>query len=310
MFVFLTNSRNTTGAYCNVMHDEVGNVVFDDLPASWEIDSNPYDTATLECSHIFHISAITLHFAVNGMRCPVCRDGIDGILDTECIPAAVRPQFVSKQGKIQDAHDSQSEVMHTFHINFNRIERDWILMAEFLTTSYVPEMQSRRTLRFVPTPIRRDLAQAHETMVQFNTQGHFTRRLTNVSNRLTDNQNDSQHTMVSFALYHYCLPQVTFRTSYISLDDLTAALRGHASEGFVTLPLRDSSSGFDLGSVAVRHHRLNADVSSSRVELLLNADYMLQLVLSSFNFLSGPEQTITVFAYQDASPNAVEVPSS
>lgn len=80
---------------CGIMHEPIKDVMPDALPQLWNLlITNPDETivadcvdvtdkiytvncVTLVCGHQFHISILAVHFALNGMRCPICREGCD-----------------------------------------------------------------------------------------------------------------------------------------------------------------------------------------------------------------------------------------
>ena len=75
---------------CGVMHEPINKISLDALPNSWTVTHDLPETPdnlcllpctvnciTLECNHKFHISVVAIHFALNSMRCPVCRLGHD-----------------------------------------------------------------------------------------------------------------------------------------------------------------------------------------------------------------------------------------
>lgn len=95
---------------CGIMHESVNDVDPDNLPRLWTLQCNPsceiilpspgcFDVSnkthivncvTLSCGHQFHISVLAIHFALNDMRCPICREGNNGKLclqELEIAPA-------------------------------------------------------------------------------------------------------------------------------------------------------------------------------------------------------------------------------
>ena len=281
------------------MQDNISDIEIEGLPTSWKIEKCSYNTATLECSHSFHISAITMHFIHNGMRCHVCRDGFDNKLDLNCIPAPMRTHFESKNEQMQE--NSQESLLE-IQLDFGRIERDWVLMAEFLTSSPRTATHIQHTLRFVPTPIRRNPAHnsEHENMIYFETQNQFTRRLVNVTNRLRAIEDFESHTNVTFSLHHYWLPQMSFRTSQITMRNLAAAISGETDEAVTQLTFRNNATNIQIGYINVWEEVLDTNTRSSHTSLTLNADVMLQLVLASFQQASVSEENPVVFAIQNA----------
>lgn len=95
-------------ASCAIMQDRTADVAVDGLPATWPGGAN---TATLPCGHVFHPSALALHFAVRCMRCPVCRAGADCKVDPATLPKAVRAPLQARAADVPaDDDDSDDDV--------------------------------------------------------------------------------------------------------------------------------------------------------------------------------------------------------
>ena len=97
--VELNTDDSTT---CGIMHEPIHDIKYDALPSTWTLShpslldcvTNPPDgmtvtndtcvvnCVTLPCKHKFHVSALAVHFALNDMRCPICREGST---DTLCV---------------------------------------------------------------------------------------------------------------------------------------------------------------------------------------------------------------------------------
>ena len=299
IFVFVSETKKECNTQCSIMQDNISDIEIEGLPTSWRLEKCAYNTATLECSHSFHISAITMHFIHNGMRCPVCRDGLDDKLDVSCIPRPMRQHFESKNEKMQE--DSQEPSME-LQLDFGRIERDWVLMAEFFTTSPRTATHIHHTLRFVPTPIRRYTEQnsENENMINFGTQSQFTRRLVNVMNRLKPLEDIGGSTDVTFSLYHYWLPQMSFRNSKLSLHNLAAAIDGESFQQVTQLTFGNNATDIQIGHINIWNELLDINTRSPHTNLSLNADFMLQLVLASFQQASVLDENPVLFAIQNA----------
>ena len=95
---------------CNIMQDQVHLIELEGLPSHWPLESangNPADkqqhanAAKLACGHVFHPTALALHFLNMAMRCPVCREGSHKKLNLQSLPASVQPTFCSKKQQLQ-----------------------------------------------------------------------------------------------------------------------------------------------------------------------------------------------------------------
>jgi len=74
----------------------------DGLPGSWVLDREAYTTAELPCRHSFHVSVLALHFLVNDMRCPLCREGPGGAMHMSSIPLDVRAAVQLRLQRVQE----------------------------------------------------------------------------------------------------------------------------------------------------------------------------------------------------------------
>jgi hypothetical protein len=88
---------------CSIMHESTRAVEIDELPRQWPCGESACNSARLQCGHVFHPSALALHFLVTDMRCPVCRAGLSSLMDIESVPAQVRPAFAAKTQRVQAA---------------------------------------------------------------------------------------------------------------------------------------------------------------------------------------------------------------
>ena len=83
-------------AVCCITHEHVAEAETPGLPARWQVRGREYDSLRTPCGHLFHASALMLHFLVNDMRCPVCRQGAAVKADLACVPASVAEAFACK----------------------------------------------------------------------------------------------------------------------------------------------------------------------------------------------------------------------
>jgi hypothetical protein len=80
-------------AVCCITHEHVAEAETPGLPARWQVRGQEYDSLRTPCGHLFHASSLLLHFLVNDMRCPVCRQGAAVKADLACVPASVAAAF-------------------------------------------------------------------------------------------------------------------------------------------------------------------------------------------------------------------------
>ena len=98
---------------CNIMQDQVHLIDLEGLPSFWPTETlesaneNTSDVlkyanaAKLTCGHVFHPTALALHFVNMDMRCPVCREGSHKKLNLQSLPASVQSMFCSKKQQLQ-----------------------------------------------------------------------------------------------------------------------------------------------------------------------------------------------------------------
>jgi hypothetical protein len=106
---------------CCIMQEATSSIEVPDLPTTWPpdnlqkqncpCDQRAFDTAQLECGHIFHPVALAFHFLVTDMRCPMCRSGTLEKMNIECVPESIRAVFAAK---IELLKMTQSEENTTF----------------------------------------------------------------------------------------------------------------------------------------------------------------------------------------------------
>lgn len=98
--------KHCEASECLIMHEKTSSVSFEDMPCKWQ---GVYDTLILPCGHVFHPSAIALHFITSGMRCPVCRAGGADTLDLSCVANRERQMLIKKSIAMQEDSDSVAE---------------------------------------------------------------------------------------------------------------------------------------------------------------------------------------------------------
>lgn len=110
---------------CSIWHEAIKDVEVDGLPNCWKKSHN---AVRLPCEHIFHASAIALHFLTNNMSCPICRDGNpQHKMDVKCLPREQQDVFTKYVNAYNDRNpvDARegtpifidiSSVMSTFRV--------------------------------------------------------------------------------------------------------------------------------------------------------------------------------------------------
>jgi hypothetical protein len=70
-----------------------------------------YTKLSLPCGHGFGAMNLVYHFARRDMRCPCCRAGHKGKLDTDCVPMHFRTRFVARveQADREDRDEMEAE---------------------------------------------------------------------------------------------------------------------------------------------------------------------------------------------------------
>lgn len=206
---------------CNIMKDETKNITFSDLPSSWPTvddktvpDStvkNPQlaNTAKLPCGHVFHPTALALHFLNMDMRCPVCREGKENRMSVQSVPASVRDMFTQKQEQLS-RNDSENMTQD----DILRIVAGLELHMELRGTSPInnAHTQSRGIFKSrIPcsqTQMNHILAQEREReatqfpLINFSLHRSFQRLSRPVLQRHAESLNNG----VIFRLYHPLVP--------------------------------------------------------------------------------------------------------
>lgn len=106
---------------CNIMHEPTEAVVIEGLPRVWHEKRSiartqhhntaltAYTACVLPCGHLFHPSALCLHFCTRSQQCPVCRQGLLERLEVASLPtASLRNAFACKLEAL-DVTDSDSD---------------------------------------------------------------------------------------------------------------------------------------------------------------------------------------------------------
>ena len=104
------------------MHEPTCSVVIPDLPPAWSsapttsapAPGAPTNSAKLACGHVFHPTALALHFLTSDMRCPVCRKGFSESMDLKCISAADRSCYDKKLKSINLNTRTFEQTLHVY----------------------------------------------------------------------------------------------------------------------------------------------------------------------------------------------------
>ena len=206
---------------CNIMQDETRHVTFSDLPSSWPAvnirteseetatDLQLANTAQLACGHVFHPTALALHFLSMDMRCPVCREGNQHRMSIDSVPPSVRNMFTQKQEEL-----SRSESENMTQEDILRIVAGLELHMELRGMSPINHVhaQSRGIFKSrIPcsqTQINHILEQergrniTHFPLINFSLHRSFQRLARPVLQRHAESLNNS----VIFRLYHPLVP--------------------------------------------------------------------------------------------------------
>ena len=102
---------------CQIMQDDTKDVSFDDLPNIWPTANSTHkdtlviaNTAMLQCGHVFHPSAIALHFLTMHMKCPMCRKGSDHVLDVKSLPIETQKSLCEKTALMREVVEDETRM--------------------------------------------------------------------------------------------------------------------------------------------------------------------------------------------------------
>lgn len=137
-------STPTTGDLCNIMQEEITDAKLEwiDENRDYFNEKNPSaKKATLQCGHIFYVTALAYHFVKNQMVCPVCRAGEKNKMNVQCIPKRIRKDIVQRaQTMLQDERRQQEET----EAQENQREINRIISEEVFVNFFVNASQIRR----------------------------------------------------------------------------------------------------------------------------------------------------------------------
>lgn len=137
-------------AMCQIFQMHPCDVTFDNLPGSWLVGKQEFNTIVLPCKHTFHVSALALHFVLTDMRCPVCRCGHQYRADINSLPKCYQEAFDKRKKEIKDTTE-RSEWMHdvleNVEIHMAPLENDLNLVVDI--------SQANQSRWIVQSPVRR-----------------------------------------------------------------------------------------------------------------------------------------------------------
>ncbi len=193
MRCLLTAQKDTTPPDCAIFHCPTSEVSIPDLPCTWTLHGCEYDTLTLPCGHHFNPSAITLHFLLADMRCPVCRQGHDVRMNPSCIPKSLRHAFENKQDSVQSRDEQETslvDILHNISVDMTDYEGEFGLVVDLTVRG--------QTCVLLQTPIRPLFATSTDTYVPFRTQQSFQRML----NQQFQRHAAMDNVVVTFSIQH------------------------------------------------------------------------------------------------------------
>ena len=225
---------------CNIMHMPIPEVELPGLPNVWNLKCGDVNCIQLECQHEFHASALMVHFLTHNMTCPVCRDGIDSVLNIKSLPYEVQKSFETyKNDVLRRTENEEERMLVHVNMNFTNIMRDWSFIAHVYTAhndenafcSHNVTIISSRLRLPTRTEVNSSLTQlqsncdnenleivqaivADESMIPVFIQNSFVRQLCIMEGR---------HTSLNVHLHlHHPMLGFTFTTVLpIALDELT-----------------------------------------------------------------------------------------
>lgn len=132
---------------CNITYDRIATVDTPGLPRRWHIDDQEYAYMKLPCGHMYHASTVMLHFLVNDMRCPVCRQGNGQRASIESVPESETGVFKAMleqvQAREQLADSDEFVDIASWQVSAETIEVGLRLLVEVHCEQSVTVMSSR-----------------------------------------------------------------------------------------------------------------------------------------------------------------------
>ena len=158
-------------ARCQIMHEDTRAAHVPGLPLAWPDEAGALCCSlTLPCGHTFNLTAITVHFLHQHMRCPVCRAGHDGVMRIESVPAEMRAAFGATVRRLQ-LPDAPPQTL-VCSVEVDDVERKLQLAVEVTSTR-----QPQAFTRLAQTRLYRAAPAFCVNFNRYNTQRSFSRVL-------------------------------------------------------------------------------------------------------------------------------------
>lgn len=125
---------------CGIMQEPTHTVEIQDLPQTWSVAPGlASNCAKTQCGHVFHPTALALHFLVSDMRCPVCRVGSTEKMDIQSIAEPMRELFHKKALEVEKADQvSDNELLQVSPQNIHQVLSDLELHVTIFAASGLP----------------------------------------------------------------------------------------------------------------------------------------------------------------------------
>jgi len=205
---------------CGILHEPTRIAEIEDLPREWPVSEAPScDSAQLQCGHVFHVSAIALHFLVGNMRCPVCRAGVADRMHIECVPLPIRLPYEEKVERMQIAENEPlrlEEIRDDVRNVLANLELVFSILGEGAgapprTTARTRIVWSPEHLEIIQQQVVTNIGEA----VEFGLQRSFQRLVRSVVSRQLEHNSAG---LVRFSLQHPLVP-VNIVSKEISVAD-------------------------------------------------------------------------------------------
>lgn len=283
---------------CSIFHEPIKEVEVDGLPKSWE--PFEHNAVTLHCGHVFHASAIALHFLTNNMSCPICRAGHPmHKMDVKCLPDSQQPLFEKYMAEYNERERQTREAEDQGRMVFVNIGELFVELRVRIQYTNAGSNVTGNETRFTPsfqTNITMFSAEDNSNTLFLATLGRsFMRRVQS----LPFLPNTSGHEPC-FAITHplFGTDVITTRaTNLIEVGSTIRNLEAQAGLGHDTLSMEHTLTflGIVVGkmkfSVALKRHDVTQTDGTTRqvqavvmrnLRLLLNRDLVGQILLARF----------------------------
>ena len=235
---------------CNIFQMSPCEVTVYDLPCEWTLKNKKYNTATLPCSHSFHVSALALHFVLTDMRCPVCRCGHECQADVESLPLIYQAAFEAHKKKIRENHD-RSEWMHdvleNVEIHVAPLEHDLSLVVDIC--------QANVSRSIIQTPLRTPMSAPDQTFCMFRVQNSFLRNFNAALHDTMTRTGSADDVHITFSLVHpvYAM-QYSVQSVCIPFVEFVAMRSETAPERAWPILVNDNGEARTAGAIVTSNH--------------------------------------------------------